>query len=215
MNYGTTIPKGAPLNCPFFFPLSTGINKSKIRSCKNLFFFFFIILQPIYLWLLFCYVNVNIIAHDTAVNTTRHHFFQATGKHVTIQNTFNRVAPKSWYFHARQEKPKYVKYLQRRFLPSWTKKVPCMFSSCLCGFSPTCPPVSCLCASDCPVWPVINWVTCDNRVLRRCLDEHRGVRHLKKGLRIAPELYVSFKSFKINCITHCGPPAFTFINTLA
>lgn len=99
MNYGTTIPKGAPLNCPFFSPLSTGINKSKIRSCNSafggLFFLFFIILQPIYLWLLFCYVNVNIIAHDTAVNTTRHHFFQATGKHVTIQNTFNRVAPKS------------------------------------------------------------------------------------------------------------------------
>lgn len=58
---------------------------------------------------------------------------------------------------------------------------------------------------------MINWVACDNSVLRRWMDEHTESRHLKKGVRIAHESSVSLQSFKIDLITH----SFTFINTLA
>lgn len=37
-------------------------------------FFILVILQPLHLRLLFCYICVNIIIHRTAVNTTQHIF---------------------------------------------------------------------------------------------------------------------------------------------
>lgn len=196
-------------------------------SIQGLVFYF--CLQPNNLWL-FCYISVSIIAHNTAVNTTQHSFVKLQVNmlrfktHSIVLPEWTRV--KILIFSCKARKPKVWEIFTTEVFALMDQKSAvrqrevCLLrgvcvSSCLCGFPPACPPVSCLCVSDCPVWPVINWVTCDNRVLRRCLGEQRGVRHLKKGLRIAPELYVSFRNFKINCITHCGPPAFTFLNTLA
>lgn len=83
----TTFPKGALLNDLSFSSLTTGLNKSKIRSCNSVcggLFFIFVILQ----------LAAVALLHRSQHNYTPHrcehnsaHFCEATGKHVTIQKT--------------------------------------------------------------------------------------------------------------------------------
>lgn len=118
------------------------------------------------LWLLFCSISVNIIAHNTAT-----YFFQATGKHVTIQNTFNCVdwmntnGSQILIVSCEVRKTKVCEICITEVFALLDQKGVvrqqdvcflcgvCMFSCCLCGFSPACPPVSCPCVTVlCDLW---------------------------------------------------------------